>query len=77
MFAYAPARIEIVTSHKCTCGNGNCKHAKKIRCTCKCHSLHHGEENRVSMEPLDKTLGLDALIVIVTYTNSLGTQLRP
>jgi hypothetical protein len=35
-------------------------------CTCKCHSLHHGEANRVGMEPLDKTLALDGLTVTVT-----------
>ena len=55
----APFTIRPSNSRKCTCGNGNCRTAKRIRCTCSCHNVNHGAANRVGMEPLDKTLGLD------------------
>ena len=67
----APFIIRPSKSRKCTCGSTNCKRAKKILCTCKCHSLHHGEANRVGMEPLDKTLGLDGLTVTATKEGEL------
>ena len=51
---------------KCVCGGKNCQTAKKIKCACACHSANHGAANRVGMEPLDKTLGLDGLTVTVT-----------
>jgi len=51
---------------KCTCGNDSCKNAKKIKCTCRCHSEFHGVANRKGMEPLDKALGLDGLTVTAT-----------
>jgi len=54
----APFTIRPSNSRKCTCGNGNCRTAKRIRCTCSCHNVNHGAANRVGMEPLDKTLGL-------------------
>jgi hypothetical protein len=59
IFALAPLTSPKVRSKKCTCGNDSCKHAKKIRCTCQCHSVNHGAANRVGMEPLDKVLGLE------------------
>jgi len=55
----APFTIRPTKTHKCNCGNANCKHAKKIRCECGCGGSGHGQENRVGMEPLDKTLGLE------------------
>ena len=55
----APFTIRPSNSRKCTCGGKNCQTAKKIKCTCRCHSENHGAANRVGMEPLDKTLGLD------------------
>jgi hypothetical protein len=62
MFAYELNVPKVVTSaaKKCRCGNESCKRAKKIRCVCSCHALHHGEEQRRGMEPLDKVLGLKA-----------------
>jgi hypothetical protein len=59
LFANALPERKKTVKAKCTCGNGNCRTAKKIRCTCSCHSLHHGEANRVGMEPLDRALGLE------------------
>lgn len=55
----APFTIRPDKSRKCTCGNGNCRTAKRIRCTCSCHSENHGSANREGMSPLDKTLGLE------------------
>jgi len=58
IFARPKPKIEMHFAKKCTCGNGNCRTAKRIRCTCSCHNVNHGAANRVGMEPLDKTLGL-------------------
>jgi hypothetical protein len=59
MFAYDLPNPRKTPRTRCTCGNNSCRNAKKIKCTCACHSANHGAENRVGMEPLDKTLGLD------------------
>jgi hypothetical protein len=59
MFAYALPNPVKAKSTKCTCGGKNCQTAKKIKCTCRCHSQFHGVANRRGMEPLDKALGLD------------------
>jgi hypothetical protein len=59
MFAFALPEPKKMTRAKCTCGNDSCKNAKKIKCTCRCHSEFHGAANRVGMQPLDKTLGLE------------------
>jgi hypothetical protein len=50
---------EVETVKKCKCGNVSCNRAKKIRCVCQCHAVHHGEEQRKGMPELDKLLGLD------------------
>jgi len=65
----APFTIRPSNNRKCTCGNGNCRTAKRIRCTCSCHNVNHGSANRVGMEPLDKALGLDK-----TDMETLGSQ---
>jgi len=59
LFANALPERKKTVKAKCTCGNGNCKHAKRIRCVCGCGGIAHGIENRKGMSPLDKTLGLD------------------
>ena len=61
IFARPKPKIEMHFAKKCTCGNGNCRTAKRIRCTCSCHNVNHGAANRVGMEPLDKLLQLDGL----------------
>lgn len=59
MFAFAlPNPVKAQTT-KCTCGNDSCKNAKKIKCTCSCHSANHGAANRAGMEPLDKLLQIE------------------
>ena len=61
LFAYdLPAPKKMVKA-KCTCGNKTCQAAKKIRCTCRCHSEFHGASNREGMPKLDKLLQLDGL----------------
>jgi len=59
IFAYAlPTPVKSKPT-KCTCGNSNCKHAKRVRCVCGCGGISHGQENRKGMSPLDKVLGLE------------------
>ena len=65
----APFTIRPSNSRKCTCGNDSCKSAKKIRCTCSCHSANHGAANREGMSPLDETLGFTK-----EATGPLGSQ---
>jgi hypothetical protein len=66
----APPKVEAsVTVKKCRCGNGNCRTAKRILCTCSCHSTNHGAANRAGVESLDKSLGLDK-----TDMETLGSQ---
>ena len=69
IFARPKPKIEMHFAKKCTCGNGNCRTAKRILCTCSCHSANHGAANRVGMESLDKALGLDK-----TDTETLASQ---
>jgi hypothetical protein len=57
----APFTIRPSNSRKCTCGGKNCQTAKKIKCTCRCHSENHGAANREGMPKLDKLLHLDGL----------------
>ena len=57
----APFTIRPSNNRKCTCGNGNCRTAKRIRCTCSCHNINHGAANREHMPKLDKLLQLDGL----------------
>ena len=60
IFAYdLPAPTETPKPHKCTCGAKNCRTAKHIKCTCRCHAEFHGIEQRRGMQPLDKALGLE------------------
>ena len=65
----APFTIRPSNSRKCTCGNGNCRTAKRILCTCSCHNVNHGAANREGMSPLDETLGLTK-----EATRPLGSQ---
>ena len=44
---------EIKIEKKCTCGNGSCRKAKQIKCTCRCHAKEHGAENRKGMSALE------------------------
>jgi hypothetical protein len=69
IFARPKPKIEMHFAKKCTCGNKTCQAAKKIKCTCRCHSENHGAANRAGMEPLDKTLELDK-----TDTETLDSQ---
>jgi len=59
-------KVETSAAKKCRCGNARCKRAKKIRCVCQCHAVHHGEEQRRGMAPLDEALGLDTPQVYLT-----------
>jgi hypothetical protein len=52
-------KLETSATKKCRCGNDSCKHARKIKCVCRCHSLNHGIEQRRGMEPLEKALGIE------------------
>ena len=61
VFARPRPRIEMHFAKKCTCGNGNCRTAKRILCTCSCHSANHGAANREGMPKLDTLLQLDGL----------------
>ena len=56
LFAYDLAKPKVETTKQCRCGNKNCQTAKRIRCTCGCHSVNHGIANREGMQPLDKVL---------------------
>jgi hypothetical protein len=51
--AVRPAKV----SHECC---DACKEAREIKCVCACGGKNHGAANRAGMEPLDKTLGLEA-----------------
>jgi hypothetical protein len=77
MFAYDLPTPKKIAKAKCTCGNDSCKNAKKIKCTCRCHSEFHGASNRIGMEPLDKALGLDGLTVTVTKEDPKPLPSRP
>jgi hypothetical protein len=61
LFAFAPATSARVKAKKCTCGNGNCRTAKRILCTCSCHNVNHGAANREGMPRLETLLQLDGL----------------
>ena len=67
MFAFdLPAVRPAKVSHECC---DACKEAREIKCVCACGGKNHGVANRASMEPLDKTLGLDE-----TDTETLASQ---
>jgi len=64
LFAYdLPAVRPAKVSHECCAA---CREARDITCVCACGGKNHGVANRSGMEPLDKTLGLDGLVVTVT-----------
>jgi len=57
LFAFdLPARQPSKNPHECCAA---CKEAREIKCVCACGGKNHGAANRVGMEPLDKTLGLE------------------
>ena len=44
------SKYEIV----CTCGSSSCEHAKRFRCTCKCHHANHGAAIKSQLKKLDE-----------------------
>ena len=53
LFTVEETSLQIKIEKKCTCGNGNCRTAKRIRCVCGCHGAAHGSETRKGMSPLE------------------------
>jgi hypothetical protein len=53
LFTVEETEFDIKIEKKCTCGNGNCRTAKRIRCVCGCHGAAHGIETRKGMSPLE------------------------
>jgi len=63
LFAYdLPVVRPAKNPHECC---DACKEAREIKCACACGGKNHGAANRENVEPLDKTLGLNGLIVTV------------